>query len=191
MLKFDADTHEYEDGGVVLPSVTQILERVGIVNTAFFAQYPEATQRGTDVHEATALIDAGSLTAADFTEWIRGYVDSWELFKIDEGITSFDLIEQRFGSAELGYAGTADRVAIIGGRETILDIKTGRPAKYHALQTAAYAIGLFDIPEDVRRCCVHVTADAKYRVKWYDDPADLDDWRALVGYIRVMGKYGK
>lgn len=191
MLKFDADTHTYEDGGVVLPSVTQILERVGIINTAFFAQYPEATQRGTDVHEATALIDAGSLTAADFTEWIRGYIDSWELFKIDEGVTSFDLIEQRFGSAELGYAGTVDRVATISGQEMILDIKTGRPAKYHALQTAAYAVGLCDSPKSVRRGCVYITDAAKYRVKWYDDPTDIDDWLSLVGYVKVMGKYGK
>jgi len=191
MLQFDADTHTYVDDGVEIPSVTQILERVGLVNTYFMNQYPEARQRGTDVHEATALIDRGALELGDFDGWMAGWIDSWSLFKIDNAIDDFSHVESRFGSAELGYAGTVDRVAMIDDKPVIIDLKTGKPARTHKLQLAAYAIGLGLMSKDTRRMCVHLTDDGEYKVKEYTDPEDYDDWIALSEYVRVMRKYGK
>ena len=54
-LQFRAEDHSYHVNGVRLPSVTEILKDVGLIDTTFFA--PEHAERGTRVHEATVFWD--------------------------------------------------------------------------------------------------------------------------------------
>lgn len=183
MITFDAATHTYTDeAGNVLPSVTTILGEVGLIDTTWFK--PEHAQRGTDVHEATAMVDRGEMDANDFPEWMHGYLDAWQLFKVDEGAKP-EIIEQLVSTRD--YAGTVDRVLTIGGNRWLVDIKTGRPSKWHPLQTAAYAIALGDA--DITRATVHITKDGKYRVKPHPNPADIDVWNALMLWRSSVDRY--
>jgi len=55
MISYDPPLHQYPEDGVVLPSVTEILKRGGLLNTRGFSR--ESANFGTEVNEATTLID--------------------------------------------------------------------------------------------------------------------------------------
>ena len=54
-ISFDPTLHQYPEDGVALPSVTEILKRVGLLDTKGFSC--ESANFGTEVNEATTLID--------------------------------------------------------------------------------------------------------------------------------------
>ena len=184
IINFDSETHTYTDeDGNTLPSVTTILSEEGLIDTTWFK--PEHAQRGTDIHEATAMIDKGDMSATDFPEWMHGYLDAWQLFKIDEGFTP-ELIETIVSDGV--FAGTVDRVGNMRGKRWLLDIKTGRPSKWHRLQTSAYAHALEE--PNINRGTVHITKDGKYRFKEHDHPSsDMDAWLCLIGWRIARGLY--
>jgi len=55
MISYDPTLHQYPEDGVVLPSVTEILKPVGLLDTRGFSR--ESANFGTEVNEATTLID--------------------------------------------------------------------------------------------------------------------------------------
>jgi len=58
-LCFDADTHRYTLDGRVIRSVTQRIQRAGLLGSAPTWYTPEAAERGTAVHLACARWDTG------------------------------------------------------------------------------------------------------------------------------------
>jgi hypothetical protein len=86
MLQFNPVTHTYAWGGQHVPSVTQILRPL-----VDYSSIPEhvleiARDRGTRVHKATELDDAGTLDMDSVTEDIAGYLRAWQQFKRDRGV---------------------------------------------------------------------------------------------------------
>lgn len=149
------------DGGErVLPSVTQVLEAAGYIDTRW---YPvSAARRGSTVHAITSWIDDG-LTTIDFFDGhkYQGYAKAWEHFKMlwyfkPEEVEVFCL------GAEEKYAGTIDRIGrfanerilrqieVPKGAEIMIDLKTGRVEKWHALQLEAYR----QTRPDPDNCCI-------------------------------------
>ncbi len=129
-LTFDADTHTYTKDGRVLPSVTQILQGAGIVDTTWFTE--EAAWRGSIVHRCCHLDDEGDLEEGTVPEEARGYLDAWRLFKAQVPM-NFISIEHPLCSGL--YAGTPDRDA----EWAVIDIKTGAILPWVGLQLAAYS----------------------------------------------------
>lgn len=168
-LEFDAATHTYRLGGVVVPSVTQVLNALGMTPTYPDVEFYRA--RGRAVHRATELFDSGKLKLVD--ERLLGYLDSWKAFLY---ATKFipTLIEHRVVSETFQYAGTIDRYGTIGGDPALVDIKSGDIAPYAALQTAAYAHALAEDAIKVRRrLAVRLYEDGQPgRVKEYRDYGD-------------------
>lgn len=80
MISFDPTLHQYSEDGVVLPSVTEILKRVGLLDTKGFSR--ESANFGTEVHETTTLIDLGRKTVEEYEDDPRyRHLKAWELFK--------------------------------------------------------------------------------------------------------------
>ena len=105
-LTFDPETHTYRKGETVLPSVTQILKDVGLIDTTFFA--PEHAERGTRIHEATVFWDETGMDDDTLPEEWAGYLSAWKKFREETGFIPSH-IEQAFCSDQ-GYAGTVDRI---------------------------------------------------------------------------------
>jgi len=142
-LTFDPEKHEYRNNGLIVPSVTQILERVGISD---FSGVPTETLeyakiRGTMVHKATALDDEGSLDEESIDPVIMPYVEAWRKFKEEFAFVPL-LIERMVYHPIFGYCGTLDRAGNIEedfDREILLDIKSGVVCEGSVgPQTAAY-----------------------------------------------------
>lgn len=124
-LTFDAIKHEYRLNGVIIPSVTQVLEGSGLYPD-FSLINPDALEwkrnLGTQVHAATALDDQDNL--GEYDPQIEGYLNAWRRFRRECGFRPVH-IEQRTFHKKYLYAGTLDRIGVMDGKNVLVDIKTG------------------------------------------------------------------
>lgn len=183
-LTFDPETHTYRKGETVLPSVTQILKDVGLIDTTFFA--PEHADRGTRVHEATVFWDETGMDDDTLPEEWAGYLSAWKKFREETGFVPYH-IEQAFCSDQ-GYAGTVDRIGKTHKiNPLLLDIKTGPSQPWHRLQLAAYALLVkkeLNIPIwDMWG--VHLRKDGTYAVESYKSIEHSADWLAVLRVYHI------
>ena len=191
-LTFDEAKHEYRVGGIRLPSVTEILEAVGVIDYSYLPMSTRdwALERGSNVHLATQLNDEGDLDESTLGE-LEPYVAAWRQFKAETGFfhTAF---EQRVHSQKFGYAGTLDRIGRIQGQDALVDIKTTRAEKWVRLQTAAYT-GTFDEPRRYLRGSIELHADGTYRAIWFpsgDFQRDFAQFLACLTVYQLQAECG-
>ena len=186
MLNFDPATHTYTLDGVVLPSVTQILQSVGLIN--FSGISPDVLQRvadfGTAVHLATALDDVGDLDEETLDPNLWPYLTAWRCFRRDEmGLQKFFEIEQPLAHPDYGFAGTPDRI----GAMIIIDIKTSTVVPpWTGLQLAAYSV-LANITT-ARRIAVQLKGDGTYQIHEFKDRKDREIFLAALSVYKWREK---
>ena len=108
-LQFSEEQHAYTLNSVVVPSVTKILQIVGISD---FSKVPadileRARLFGTAVHKACELFDKGTLDERTLDTNLWPYLDAWFAFKKDYQL-EFIEIEKPIASVILSgsrYAG--------------------------------------------------------------------------------------
>jgi hypothetical protein len=181
MLTFDPDIHRYTFDGVVLPSVTQILQGVGLIN--FDGIDPQIVQQaasfGTAVHEMTALDDIGDLDEQSLDSNLLPYLEAWRTFR---GAMKFDAIEQPMANRIFDFAGTPDRIGHLV-KPTIFDIKTGTTVyPSTALQLAGYAI-LSGITS-ARRIVIQLLPTGKFKLTEYTDRKDREIFLAALSVYK-------
>lgn len=186
-LQFDEATHTYTLDGEVLPSVTQILEGVGIID---YSHIPSSTremalERGRIVHRVTQLDDEGDLDESTVDEAIVPYLGSWRRFRADTGFVPNE-VERRGHHQRFRYAGTRDRVGPMNGAAWLVDIKTNDAPEWVRMQTAAYAA--FDPePRRFKRVCVELKATGKvpYRIIERKGSEFGEDFNDFLAALRV------
>ncbi len=173
MLTFDDATHTYKIDGRALPSVTEILRAEGFIDTAFFSDF--GRERGKLAHLAIHLHDAGELDEDSLDPVLRPYLDAWIKFKADTGCTILES-EQPCADQFGRYAGTPDKIVLLDGKPTLLDIKTGVVSPWVRLQLCAYceAKGIY------RRAAVQLCEDGTYKLHHYTDRQDFGVWNAVL-----------
>ena len=168
---FDAESHVYTVDGLIVPSVTQVLQSAGLID---FSCVPKsvlerAADFGNAVHKATALEDKGELDHFTLDISLQKPLDAWNKFKKDFKFVS-SIIERPMYCEKYGFAGTPDRIGTIGRDDVLVDIKTGVMTKTIALQTAGYEIlAPFRI---ARRIGVQLNMDGTYKIEEYKDKTD-------------------
>ena len=184
MIVFDPLNHTYTEGEVILPSVTTILKEVGFY--FFDSRYKGAATRGTEIHLLTQQLDEGDKTLQDFAlHKYYPYALAWEQFKQDTG-AEIHFCEVVVGGKEHGCAGMVDRLARLGGREFILDIKSGAKMAWHAIQLAGYK-SLTGKP--YYRACVYLKNTGKYEFVEHKDRYDETRWKAAKIIHRYRGEH--
>jgi hypothetical protein len=123
---------------------------------------------------ACQLYDQDNLNEKTLDHSLRPYLDGWAKFTDDKKVI-FKEIEKPVCSTKYRFAGTPDRIGILDGFNTIIDIKSTaefNPAT--ALQTAAYQIAYNDNPkfDAQRRMAVLLQPDGKYKIELYKDKSD-------------------
>jgi hypothetical protein len=151
---FDKDAHQYRIDGVLVPSVTGVLEAAGFVD---FSEVPlhrlaEAKKRGTLVHQAVHYWQERDLVLDTVWEEHRGYLESAQLYTRASGLQTLCTPQGRIIGVEFQWwdprymvAGTTDWLAWCPSREAIVisDWKTGEPDDVAApIQLAAYEYGV-------------------------------------------------
>ena len=189
MIEFDPIRHEYREDGVVLPSVTQVLKRVGLLDTKGFSR--RSANFGTAVHDATALIDLGQKTVEEYEDDPRyRYLKAWVLFKEIHHPVILE-VEQIVGGVEVGCAGTLDRLALFpwDPRPCVIDLKTGKAKLWHPLQLAGYC---YAAQEDYRRMAVYIDSHGFFWTEEYrEDSRDLRIFRGALDFINSELQAGR
>lgn len=166
-LTFDDSTHTYRIDGVAVPSVTQVLQLAGLSDPSKYP--PGAAERGTYVHIGTALYDRDDLNEDVLDDDKRGYIAAWAKFRADSEF-EIDAIEARRCSETRRFAGTIDRLGIWNGWHTIIDIKSGQPEPWHALQTMGYAILIGGAT--MERYAVYLRPNGSYKLVCHKEESD-------------------
>jgi hypothetical protein len=201
ILTFDEPTHRYELDGVVLPSVTQILQVLGGYEGIPKHILDIAAARGTAIHRATELEDLGTLDYGSLDDELIPYLMAWQKFKDD---TKPELIgiEVRGYHPLLKYAGGYDRTLVLGsgrykGTLSVLDLKSSwqmMPAT--APQTAAYQEMINAHEKDKsnhvkQRLGLQLKRDGNYELHPYKDPADYNTFVSCLNVVRWKEKHQK
>ena len=172
MLEFEPATHTYRSGGRVVPGVTTILKPLQDFGRIDPEVLRAKAELGTAVHLACELSDSNDLDETSVHESVKPYLDAWLKFRRETGATVLMSERQVFDPLRW-FAGTLDRVMLIGDVKHLLDIKTGVQIPASAgPQTAAYLCALGDATV-TRRAVVQLKPDGTYRFKPLNDPNDL------------------
>ena len=169
--------------GLRVPSVTQVLEAVGISD---YSAVPSdrltyAQNLGTAVHQATEAYDQDDLDFASVAGTVvEPYVEAWSKFRRDMEFAP-RLIESRGVAVtptgpRYGYC--VDREGDLDGAPAVLDIKTGEFSRSWGVQLAAYEEALFlRDGQRRRRTVVRLLADGNFKIVDFTDTRDMDVWR--------------
>lgn len=181
-LTFDEATHTYRWGGQVVPGVTQVLAPLVDLSAVPADVLARASAFGTAVHRATELRDLGDLDESALDDALRPYVDAWVAFSADHTVR-WDHIEERVYHPTLRYAGTVDRIGLVEGAISIVDIKTSSSI-YPSVgpQLAAYQRAAADGMgvASLRRLSVQLKGDGTYSVKEHTNPSDFSVFASLL-----------
>jgi hypothetical protein len=165
-LTFEPDGHIYRLDGIVVPSVTQVLERVGVLLDPESQQWrgildysfldpvirEHALFRGRWIHDLAALyMKHGNQLApalrdrltAEHPDYME-YFAAVERFLAESGFRPLR-VECPVFSVEYGFAGTPDAVGQLNsgaGGCAIIDWKTNEAPDYARFQMAAYEMAI-------------------------------------------------
>lgn len=172
-LIFFDDKHQYEVGGEILPSVSEILQPLSRAIYDDIPQYTldQAADRGKRVHAATENLDRYGEVKIDID--IQPYVEAYIKWR-KEYDPQWTRIEYACYHPEMMYAGTLDRYGTIRGEQYIVDIKTTstlhtarETAQLNGYQKLAEANGL----KVDKRAILQLKKDGTFKWK----PIDEDD----------------
>ena len=199
MFTFDEEKHEYKENGIILPSVTQVIEDNGLSD---FSRIPyenleRARHKGEAYHLATEYWDKGILDEEKLSPILVPLLASWKLFRKEYEVRVIEN-EMCSYSKKHRFGFTLDRVIEVGGgpnkrwvgRKAVLEIKSGAIPKTVGLQTGAYKIGYNEThtPQVNLRLCFKPVDETKYIIKECDDPQDEVDFLHLLAATNIRKK---
>lgn len=175
-------THTYRVGGIVRPSVTQILgvldEYAGVDRELL----DRAARFGRNVHKAVDLFNRGTLDLVDLDPALAAYLAGWRKFLADTGAKVLHS-EYRVWHPLLRYCGTAD-VALEWKGPVGCDLKSGIVPRSVGAQTMAYSKAQNEHGFKARRrICVQLRPN-DYRMHRLNDAAD---WALFTSCMNVWG----
>jgi len=138
-LTFNEETHTYKLNGVELPSVTQIITSIGLVDYSMVNKdlLDYKADIGRKIHKTIELYDNKELDNSELHPLLRNYLEQWRKFKKDFRLHTIESEIRMFHPA-YKYAGTIDKLGRIDDYYVILDIKSGGISPSHSIQTSAY-----------------------------------------------------
>ena len=138
-FRFYEESHTYMLDGARLPSVSEIISPLVDFSGVPLDVLQFAAERGKAVHKACELDDLEQLNYYELDPRLTPYVDAWQKFKRDFEPT-FLFNEEPMFNELFGYAGTPDRVAQIGKKIWVPDIKsTALISRAAGVQLSGYA----------------------------------------------------
>lgn len=187
---FNAEKHEYRLGTTVVPNCTSMLSSSGMVPARFLQAdlFERKTELGKQVHLACHLHNLNKLGTYDPA--VKPHLHAWIEFK--EHCKSFTLISSEYQTvatiAGMSYGMQPDVNAYVDGRDTVIELKTGKVYPHHGIQLAAYACGLphpkytAPLPRFInrKRIVVELQANGHPDVHEYEERSDFDAFISIL-----------
>ena len=159
-MDYAAEGHIYSDHGKVIPSVTTILNPTAA--KPWFSH--ESAARGTLAHDRCAAWAAKSV-AFPYEPYVDAFA-MWCFKHAPEWVKLESIVDGKVDG--MRYAGRLDGLAMVEGKLTLIDWKTGVKAKYHHAQVGAYAL----VEKPARNLVLYLHDDMTYSEDWMS-PTDL------------------
>jgi hypothetical protein len=198
-LEFDKENHIYRIGGVVYPSVTDIIGYFDLdgLNKVPADVLEVAAEFGKYVHEATELYDKGILDRNMLDPKLKPYVEAWAKFLSEHSVRIKETEFSMYHPA-LNLPCTIDRAAtmtIQGKRRfAIIDIKSSVSLpKCTRLQLAAYQMIRNVVDPDYKathRVAVHLKPNGDYKGEVYKDKMDLHNFLHAYSLYNLKKNWG-
>ena len=163
-LEFDEEPHIYRLNGIVIPSVSTVMEPLS--SNVYGSVDPNilnmAANRGTIVHEAIENYVQYGIEDIDprYGAYLDAFIDFWKDYK-----PTLIAAEYRMYHKYLKYAGTADLLALIDDELWLIDNKTSSEVKkmLTRVQLEAYKKALATHNIRVKRKAIlHLKKTGKY-----------------------------
>jgi hypothetical protein len=191
---FVQKTHSYYMDGIEVPGNTFTLVDNGILDTEFCT--PEGRVRGTNVHLLTQYFDEGDYSEAEAVRLgLQGYVESWKKARERWGFLVLEIERIAFHKL-FRYGTTIDRLVLLDGWETIVEIKSGANEPGHRFQTAAQELAcesaLGPYTRGLRRRGAFYLHKDGTEATWrpHNDPADRNAFLAMLACTNLRIKLG-
>lgn len=172
-LEFDKSAHAYTVNGQAVPSVTQVLAPLEILDGIPQAVLERARVRGQHIHEAMALLVRDDLDWSSLDPDLMPYIEGGKRFLEESGAVVI-ASEMRVACPLIRCAGTLDLLAHWRDADSLIDFKaTATVPATVGPQTAAYE-RLYQAMHSCRpkkRYCVQLKP-GDYKVHPLTDPAD-------------------
>ena len=188
---FNEEKHLYTYEGIVVPSVTTILE---ILDDSY-KNIPRhildaAAHRGKVVHKLIELYCKRNLDFKSLTPLMWGYLTQFKKFLKEN---SFKVLESEriVFSKKAFYAGTLDLKLLHtpSSNKAIIDIKSNKEKPTHSTQTKAYGYALEEGYHFIRGC-LYLTPKKYTFIEHKDDEKDLKDFLAAKQVFDFRKKHG-
>lgn len=182
-MRFCPDAHEYRLDGRVVPHITELLKLSGHIDDRWYTE--ESSERGRAVHALTAEFDLGALDlgtcVSQYRPWLLAYIRAMEMLR-----PTWEAVEMALIHPVLWFGGRPDRVGLLFGLRTILEIKTNDAAwcvtKATPIQTALQAILASGShpqahrlpPMAWKRYALYLRPNGKSRTVEHTEVSDLD-----------------
>lgn len=181
-LTFEEARHVYRLDGEVIPGITSVLKRAGIIDDRFYSA--EARDRGSAVHTAIEYLQEGDLERKTLAPLLVPYVEAWERFRDEMGWEPIERPELLVGSETLRFATRIDGVGVTRGCPlvTVCNWKTGSGySAWWAIQSAGETIAYSETfgrsLYAMRRASVLLTTNGRYKFDVHDDKNDYAVFR--------------
>lgn len=188
-LEFDKSAHAYTLNGQSVPSVTQILEPLEMLDGIPVYVLEAARERGQFVHEAMALLVRDALDWSSLDVSLVPYIEGGKRFMDESGLVVI-ASEMRVACQRLRCAGTLDLFAQWRECECLIDFKaTAAFPPTVGPQTAAYERlyqSMFG-GRPRKRYCVQLKP-GDYRVHPLTDPADWSVFQSCLNIYHWRSK---
>jgi hypothetical protein len=183
-FRFDALNHEYidTDTGVVLPHITGMLEQTGWIDNRWYT--PESCERGHYVHRLTADYDLGALTdvkgcTSAYKGWLLAHVKVMSMVR-----PQIIAVEEADVHPKFRYGGRPDRLEIVYGVKSVVEVKSGLKEKSHGIQLALQAMlaeRRFGIPaRAIGRYCLYLKGTGRGQLYEHKDKGDYAKARKVI-----------
>ena len=185
-LTFDEAKHIYRLKGIIVPSVTQVMQPLSdeTYRGVEAKVLRRAAGKGTAVHNAIeksltfGIEDVDPDHAGYFMAFLR-----WFSEYNPQVIAS----EYRLYHKFMGYAGTADLICVIGGKLYVIDYKTTQRIEelLVRVQLKAYSQALGSLgAEPQRAASLHLKRDGTFDFQTHDGGAE--SWQVFSSLLTVL-----
>lgn len=186
-LTFNEERHIYTLNGLEVPSVTTVMKPLSenVYGAIDEKVLNKAAARGTAVHNA--IENYTKYGIEDYPPEVEGYFNAFLSWFQDHGVKPYGS-EVRLYHGSLLYAGTADMLAEVDGKDTLIDFKTSASISEMlcGVQLEAYkkAIESHDLEAKIeQKIIVQLKKDGRYKVEYF--PARADTWRVFTALLTV------
>lgn len=181
-LSFEDSTHTYSVNGIVIPSVSEIMEPLNAKKyEGITAQtLNKAANKGTSVHNAIENYIKFGIddVLPEHRGYFDGFIDWW-----NEKKPAIVASELRLYHKLMLYGGTLDILSIIDGKLTLTDVKTTYTISDMTcrVQLEAYSqilasLGIYIEKKEI----LHLTPEGRGKKRYENYPAkDVEAWRAF------------